>query len=160
MWLLHLLPSSFILWIVTSLLFIGAGGIIVGFFLKFIPLINQYQLPIQLTSIAVFCTGLYWYGGYSTEMLWRDKVSALEDQVTESKNQSKKTNTVIKKIYVDRVKIVKQDVVVVQEKIKEIEKLIDQDCRVAPEAISLLNEAARTRRSATDVGTLSKDKKQ
>jgi len=160
MWLLHLLPSSFILWIVSSLLFIGAGGIIVGFFLKFIPVINRYQLPIQLISIAVFCTGLYWYGGYSTEMLWRDKVAALENQVAESEQQSKKTNTVIKHVYRDRVKIVKQDVVVVQEKIKEIEKLIDQDCRVAPEAINLLNEAARTRRATADVGTLSKDEKQ
>jgi hypothetical protein len=142
------------------LLFIGAGGIIVGFFLKFIPVINRYQLPIQLISIAVFCTGLYWYGGYSTEMLWRDKVAALENQVAESEQQSKKTNTVIKHVYRDRVKIVKQDVVVVQEKIKEIEKLIDQDCRVAPEAINLLNEAARTRRATADVGTLSKDEKQ
>lgn len=159
MWLLHLLPDSFILFIVYVLMGLGALGIIAGFFIKFVPWINIYRTPIQIVSIILFCSGVYWYGGYTTEMLWRDKVAQLEEKVAESEKQSVKTNTVIKKVYVDRVKIVKQDIIVVQEKIREVEKLIDKECRVAPEAINLLNEAARPRKGTVEVGPLQKDEK-
>lgn len=160
MWLLHLLPDSFILFIVYALMGLGALGIIAGFFIKFIPWINIYRTPIQIVSIILFCSGVYWYGGYTTEMLWREEVVRLEEQVAEAEKKSVKTNTVIKKVYVDRVKIVKQDVVVVQEKIREVEKLIDKDCKVAPEAIQLLNQSARPRQGTVTVGPLTKDEKQ
>jgi len=160
MWLLHLLPDSLILFIVYALMGLGALGIIVGFFIKFIPWINIYRTPILIVSILLFCSGVYWYGGYTTEMLWREEVAKLEAKVAEAEKQSVKTNTVIKKVYIDRVKIVKQDVVVVQEKIREVEKLIDKDCKVAPEAIQLLNEAARPRKGTVEVGPLKKDEKQ
>jgi hypothetical protein len=93
-------------------------------------------------------------------MLWREEVARLEEKVAEAEQKSVKTNTVIKKVYLDRVKIVKQDVVVVQEKIREVEKLIDKDCRVAPEAIQLLNQAARPTKGTVTVGPLQKDEKQ
>ena len=161
MWLLHLLPTSLILWIVNIAMIVGLLGILVSFFIKFIPFINIYRTPIQIVSIIVFCSGIYWYGGYTTEMLWRDEVAKLEEKVAAAEKQSVKTNTVIKKVYVDRVKIVKQDVVVVQEKIKEVEKLIDKDCKVAPEAVQLLNQAAKPRNKGTvEVEPLKKDEKQ
>lgn len=154
MWLLHLLPDNLILFIVYALMGLGALGIILGFFIRFIPWVNIYRTPILIVSIILFCSGVYWYGGYTTEMIWREEVARLEEKVAESEKQSVKTNTVIKKVYVDRVKIVKQDVVVVQEKIREVEKLIDKECRVAPEAINLLNEAARPRKGTVEVGPL------
>jgi len=160
MWLLHLLPTSLILWIVNIAMIVGLLGILVSFFVKFIPFINIYRTPIQIVSIIIFCSGIYWYGGYTTEMIWRDEVAKLEEKVAEAEKQSVKTNTVIKKVYVDRVKIVKQDVVVVQEKIREVEKLIDKDCRVAPEAIQLLNQAAKPRKGIVEVEPLKKDEKQ
>ena len=159
MWILHLLPISFLLWIINGLLFIGAAGLIVGFFTKFIPFINIYRTPILIASVIVFCTGLYWKGGYSVEQDWRERVEAMEAKVAESEAKSKKVNKVIQKVYVDRVKIVKQDVVVIQEKIREVSNVIDRDCKVSPEAVNLLNQAAR-RRPVVEVEPLKKDEKQ
>jgi hypothetical protein len=157
MWLLHLLPDSFILLIVYVLMGLGSLGILLGFFIRFIPWINVYRTPIQIVSIVLFCSGVYWYGGYTTEMIWREQVAALEQQVADSEKKSVETNTVIKKVYIDRVKVIKQDVVVVQEKIREVQKIIDQDCRVAPEAINLLNEAAKSRKAIVEVQTLKRE---
>jgi hypothetical protein len=157
MWLLHLLPDSFILLIVYALMGLGALGILLGFFIRFIPWINIYRTPIQIVSIVLFCSGVYWYGGYTTEMIWREQVAALQQQVADSEKKSVETNTVIKKVYIDRIKVVKQDVVVVQEKIREVQKIIDQDCRVAPEAINLLNEAAKSRKSTVEVQPLKRE---
>ena len=160
MWLLHLLPDSFILLIVYALMGLGALGILLGFFIRFIPWINIYRTPIQIVSIVLFCSGVYWYGGYTTEMIWREQVAALEQQVADSEKKSVETNTVIKKVYIDRIKVVKQDVVVVQEKIREVQKIIDQDCRVAPEAINLLNEAAKLRKATVEVQPLKREDSQ
>jgi len=159
MWLLHLLPTSLILWIVNIAMIVGLLGILVSFFVKFIPFINIYRTPIQIVSIIIFCSGVYWYGGYSTEMIWRDQVAQMEAKVAESEAKSKKVNTVIKKVYLDRVKVVKQDVVVIQEKIKEVSTAIDKDCKVSPEAVNLLNQAAR-RKPVVEVEPLKKDDKQ
>ena len=159
MWLLHLLPTSLILWIVNIAMIVGLLGILVSFFIKFIPFINIYRTPIQIASIIVFCSGIYWYGGYTTEMMWRDQVAQMEAKVAESEAKSKKVNRVIQKVYVDRVKVVKQDVVVVQEKIREISNTIDKDCKITPEAIDLLNQAAR-RKPTVEVEPLKKDDKQ
>ena len=160
MWLLHLLPDSFILLIVYALMGLGALGILLGFFIRFIPWINIYRTPIQIVSIVLFCSGVYWYGGYTTEMIWSEQVAALEQQVADSEKKSVETNTVIKKVYIDRIRVVKQDVVVVQEKIREVQKIIDQDCRVAPEAINLLNEAAKSRKATVEVQPLKREDSQ
>jgi hypothetical protein len=69
-------------------------------------------------------------------------------------------NTEIEIVYRDRVKVVKQDVVVIQEKIREVEKVIDKGCVIAPEAISILNEAAKPKKGTVEVGPLKKDDKQ
>jgi len=159
MWILHLLPISFLLWIINGLLFIGAAGLIVGFFTKFIPFINIYRTPILIASVIIFCTGLYWKGGYSVEQDWRERVEAMEAKVAESEAKSKKVNKVIQKVYVDRVKVIKQDVVVIQEKIREVSNTIDKDCKVTPEAVNLLNQAAR-RKPVVEVEPLKKDEKQ
>ena len=107
MWLLHLLPTSLILWIVNTLLVVGVIGIVLGFFVKFIPVVNTYRLPIQIGSIIIFCVGLWWQGGYSVEQAWRERVEELEAKVARAEEQSKVINTKIKTKIVTRIQIVK-----------------------------------------------------
>jgi hypothetical protein len=107
MWLLHLLPTSLILWIVNTLLVVGAVGVVLGFFVKFIPVVNTYRLPIQIASIIIFCTGIYWQGGYSVEQAWRERVEALEARVAKAESESKTVNEKIKTKIVTKIQIVK-----------------------------------------------------
>lgn len=108
MWLLHLLPDSLILYITYAMLAVGLAGIIVGFFLGKIPFVSQYKLPIQLVSIILFCSGLYWYGGYSTEMAWRERVAEMEAKVREAEKKSDAANAEIQKRIVERTKLIKE----------------------------------------------------
>ena len=80
MLLLRFLPDSFILYAVYAALGIGLAGIILGSFFR--------QLIIQLVSIVIFCAGVYWYGGYSTEMEWRKRVADMEAKVKESEERA------------------------------------------------------------------------
>ena len=127
---------------------IGGGvlGLVISWFITFVPFINIYRKWIQIVSILALVGGVYWYGGYTVEKIWRDEVAKLEEKVRESEAKSAVVNKEIEIVYRDKVKIVKQDVVVVQEKIKEVEKVLDKGCIIAPEAISILNEAAKSKK--------------
>ena len=107
MWLLHLLPTSLILWIVNTLLVVGLIGIILGFFIKFIPLVNTFRLPIQIGSIVIFCVGLWWQGGYSVEQAWRERVEEMEARVAAAEAQSKTANTKIVTKVVTKTQIIR-----------------------------------------------------
>ena len=146
MWLLHLLPESLILFFTYCLIGGGVLSLVISWFITFVPFINIYRKWIQIASILALVSGVYWYGGYTVEKIWRDEVAKLEEKVRESEAKSAVVNKEIEIVYRDKVKIVKQDVVVVQEKIKEVEKVLDKGCIIAPEAISILNEAAKSKK--------------
>jgi hypothetical protein len=108
MWLLHLLPDSLILYITYAMLLAGLAGIILGFFLGKLPFVSQYRLPIQIVSIILFCSGLYWYGGYSTEMAWRERVAEMEAKVAAAEAKSKQLNSELEAKTVERTKLIRE----------------------------------------------------
>ena len=87
--------------------------------------------------------GVYFKGGYSVEVEWRERVKEVEAKVAVVEQKSQAANVVIQKVYVDKVKVVHDTKVVIQEKIIEKEKIIDAECKVAPEALDILNQAAK-----------------
>ena len=143
MWLLHLLPDSFLIWIINILITGGLIGMVVGFFGTKIPFVSTYARVIQIASIIAFCIGLYWKGGYSVEQDWRERVAEMEAKIKVSEEKSKEINTVIETKYKDRVKKITETKEVIVEKIKVNEKIIDAKCELDPMVISILNEAAK-----------------
>ena len=143
MFLLHLLPDAFLIWIINLLLVGGLIGIVVGFFGSKIPFVGTYARMIQIASIIIFCIGLYWKGGYSVEADWRERVAEMEAKIKVSEEKSKEINTVIETKYKDRVKKITETREVIVEKIKINEKIIDAKCEIDPMVISILNEAAK-----------------
>lgn len=143
---LAFIPDAFLAWVVNTILIAGIVGFAASFFFGFVvrwlPSIAPYRMIIQIVSIVLLVAGVYFKGGYSVEMAWRDRVAEMEAKVKVSEEKSKQANQEIKTVYVDRVKVVKETQVVIQEKIKNIEVKIDSQCKVAPEAIVILNEAA------------------
>ena len=143
MFLLHLLPDAFLIWIINLLLTGGLIGMLVGFFGSKLPFVGTYARIIQIASIIAFCIGLYWKGGYSVEQDWRERVAEMEAKVKISEEKSKEINTVIETKYKDRVKKITETKEVIVEKIKVNEKIIDAKCELDPMVISILNEAAK-----------------
>jgi len=143
MFLLHLLPDAFLIWIINILLTGGLIGMVVGFFGSKLPFVGTYARIIQIASIIAFCIGLYWKGGYSVEQDWRERVAEMEAKIKVSEEKSKEINTVIETKYRDRVKKITETKEVIVEKIKVNEKIIDAKCELDPIVISILNEAAK-----------------
>ena len=143
MFLLHLLPDAFLIWIINLLLVGGLIGIVVGFFGSKIPFVSTYARMIQIASIIIFCIGLYWKGGYSVEADWRERVAEMEAKIKIAEEKSKEANVVIETKYKDRVKKITETRNIIVEKIKINEKIIDAKCELDPVVISILNEAAK-----------------
>ena len=143
MWLLHLLPDTFLIWIINLLLIGGLIGMVIGFIGGKIPFVGTYATIIKIVSILLFCIGLYWKGGYSVEQDWRQRVAELEEKVKDAEEKSRQTNVVIETKYRDRIQKVTETRERIVEKIKEREKVIDAKCELDPAVISILNEAAK-----------------
>jgi hypothetical protein len=143
MWMMHLLPDSFLIFIIHALLVTGLIGMVIGFLGSKIPFVGAYATIIKIASILLFCIGVYWKGGYSVEADWRQRVAELEEKVKDAEEKSRQTNVVIETKYRDRVKTVTETRERVVEKIKEREKVINAKCELDPSVISILNEAAK-----------------
>ncbi len=147
-WIVSWIPDSMLAYVVNILLVVGAVSAFLSFFIihrivRWFPALAPYHLVIQVISAALLVAGLYFKGGYGVEMMWRERVAELEKKIQESEERAKQVNEKIVVKYKDRVKVIKDTQVVVQEKIKEVEKLVDAKCEVAPEAVNILNEAAK-----------------
>jgi hypothetical protein len=95
MWILYLLPDAFIVWVVNLLLLAGVALTAAAFFIKSIPLINQYRIPAQVLGIALLVVGVYFRGGYAVEQVWRERVAELQAQIVVAQAASKDANVKI-----------------------------------------------------------------
>jgi hypothetical protein len=143
MWILSFLPDSFLFWVINLILVLGLAGTLSSFFIRFIPFLFPYATPIKITGIVLLVLGVWFRGGYDVEMKWREKVREVEAKVAAAEAKSQEVNTVIEKVYVDRVRVVTETKVVIKKQIVEKEKIIDSVCVVVPEAIQILNQAAK-----------------
>lgn len=147
MWLLSFLPDSLLMYIINSVLVAGVVSFFLSFFvlhriLNKFPALAPYHLIIQIISVVLLVSGIYFKGGYSTEMVWRERVREVEAKVAAAEAKSKETNTVIQTQYRDKVRTVKEVQVVIQDRIVKEAVQMDAECKVDASAISILNQAA------------------
>jgi hypothetical protein len=145
-WMISLIPDSLLIWFINILLIAGLTGTVAGFFIKFIPFINQYRFPIQIASVVALVIGVYFKGGYATEMAWRDKIKAAEERAAIAEKKAEETNVKIQTKIVEKIKVVKDVQYVIQEKIIKEKEIIDKDCRVPQVAVDIHNNAAKNQK--------------
>jgi hypothetical protein len=155
-WMLSLIPDAVLNWVYWFIIALGISGIAAGWLGRWIPLYGKYVGFLKPAGVVVLVLGVWLRGGYDTEMAWRAKVAEAEAKVAAAEVKSKDANVVVKKVYVDRVKKVKELQIVYQDRIKEVEKKIDAQCVVAPEAISILNDAAKLRKGTVTIEEVKK----
>ena len=148
MWILHFLPTALILWICNTVLLAGILLTTVAFFIKLIPIINQYRIPAQVLGIALLVVGVYWRGGYAIEQEWRERLAAVEAKVAAAEAQSREVNTKIVTKVVTKTQVIRTrgaDIVkyVDREIIKYDTKFAPGgECEIPQEFIKALNDAA------------------
>lgn len=139
---LAFVPDSFLVYLVNMVFYTGVVCTVLGFLLRF-KFLAHYQFILQVVGVLTLALGLYFKGGFEVEQQWRDRVAVLEAKVAAAEAKSKEVNTVIQERVVTKIKKIKEVQYKNRDVIRQIEKIIDRDCTVPPEAIDILNAAAR-----------------
>jgi uncharacterized membrane protein YeaQ/YmgE (transglycosylase-associated protein family) len=154
MWMLSFVPDSLLIWIVNTILVIGAVGSFLSFFvlhkiLNKIPALAPYYLLIQVVSAVLLVAGIYFKGGYDVEASWRDKIRVAQEKAALAEAQAKETNVKLDAEIKKKQRVVKENTIVYRDRIREVEKIIDKECKIAPEAIDIHNAAAKNKSLGT-----------
>lgn len=138
MWILSYLPN-FLVHIIFSL---GLLGVIVGFIIEFLPLINRFKLPIQIAGITLLTLGVYLEGGIADAAKWELKAKELELKVAEAEAKSQKENVKIVEKVVKKTEYYRlRGNDVIQYVDREVTKY-DSQCVIPKEFIKAHNDAA------------------
>ena len=140
---LSFLPDSFLIWIINTILVLGLIGTFSSYIIRFVPPIMPYASIIKTIGIVLLVAGVWFRGGYDNEMSWRAKVADLEAKVAVSEQQSKEANTKLDAAIKEKVKVVKEVQLVIQERIKQSANKMDAMCTVDNSVVFILNDAAR-----------------
>jgi len=154
-WLFGIIPDSLFIWITYILFGIGVVLYLASKLVLWIPMMGQYKLPAELVGVVFLVVGSYLFGSYGTEMVWRNRVAELEAKVKVAEEKSQQVNTVIETKIVEKIKVVKENVYVNREIIKEVAgKQLDAQCTLPKSTVSLHDSASRNevpeRAAATD----------
>lgn len=138
MWILSFLPN-FLVHIIFS---IGILGVIAGFILESLPLVNRFKMPIQFASIALLTLGSYLEGGLANQKSWELKAKELEVKIAEAEAKSQKENVKIVEKVVKKTEYYRlRGNDVIQYVDREVTKY-DNQCVIPKEFVKAHNDAA------------------
>ena len=154
-WMLSLIPDSLFVWIYYIFTIAGFGLYIGSKLVKWIPMMGQYKLPAELVGVVLLVVGAYLFGGHNVQQAWLARVAELEAKVKIAEEKSQQVNTIIETKIVTKVKVIKENVYVNREIIKEVAgKQLDASCSLPKSTVSLHDSASRNevaeRTAATD----------
>jgi hypothetical protein len=136
MWLLHFLPDSLLAFIVDAVLIAGVLATVLTCFLlkhviRLVPTLAPHVKIAQIASILLLLAGVYFKGGYSAEMAWREEAEA---QAANQKldNRGK-----------EKVKIIREKGVIIKQYVDREVTKYDATCKIPQEVVRAHNAAAK-----------------
>ena len=150
-WLLQLVPDSIFVWITYLLFAAGLVLYVASKLVSWIPLIGQYRLPAELVGVVALVIAGYFYGGIS----YREQIAEMKQRVRIAEQQSQKVNTVIETKIIEKVKVVKENVYITREIVRDTAgRQLDAQCSLPRSTVSLHDSASGNqvpqRAAATD----------
>jgi hypothetical protein len=153
MWIFSFISDEFLIYIVNCILIIGAISTFLSFFvinrlLRWWPGMAAYYHILQILSLVVFVAGVYFKGGYSTELEWREKVKEAEEKVAKAEQLSAQANKALEEKVATKTKVIKEKGQTIYQYIdrevvkdKEVIKFVE-NCPIPSAVIKSHNAAA------------------
>lgn len=133
------------------LLGISLGMIIAGFLLylavklaRFLPVLQAQKLLAEIIALVLLAMGFYLKGIQVDREELRNQARQAIERAEAAEQATAEANQKLQDLARQRSRVIRDNRVIVQEKIKEVERIINRECVVAPVVIDLHNQAART----------------
>lgn len=135
LWLINVLPN----WVTHLILLSGIALLVVSFFVRFIPLINTYRLPVKVLGFVLLLSGVWLEGG----LYYVDQTRA---EVERIKKESAEATVRVEKDYQVKTKIIKEKGDKIVEYVdRYITKEIDARCDIPVNVVELHDSAAKNK---------------
>ena len=138
-WLLQLIPDSIFVWITYLLFAAGVVLYVASKLVSWIPLMGQYRLPAELVGVVALVIAAYFYGGIS----YREQIAEMKQRIKVAEEKSQQINTVIETKIIEKVKVVKQNVYITREIVRDTAgRQLDAQCSLPRSTVSLHDSAS------------------
>jgi hypothetical protein len=122
-----------------------ATGIVLymaSFFLALFPVLLPYRKIFHILSLFFIIIGVYFAGGYGTEMEWRKRVQDMQAKVAKAEEQSKQANVKLDNKAQQKVKVIREKGLVVKQYIDREVTKYDNQCVIPKEFVKAHNDSA------------------
>ena len=141
LWLLN----SWISYIVHAALVAGVIGTFFGSIVTRIPIINSYGAIVKTIALPLLIVAIFAEGYLFASKSWIEEAKKFEEKVKVAEQKSKEANDKLGQALTDKNNSVKQQQIVIQEKIKEVQVKVNAECKISPDVVKILNDAAKVK---------------
>lgn len=141
MWFLSFIPDWILQWAIHGLVILGLVLTFIGSIVRFVPIIQPYALVGRQLGIVLLVIGVFFEGGYATEMSYRARIAEMQAKIKEAEIQSAKANEKLAAEVSKNKELIKEKV---NQNAKDIEakrEAINAECKLSDDAWVLYNRA-------------------
>jgi hypothetical protein len=142
-WLIEQILNDLPVWLWPAVAGAGAVVYLLSGLLTTFPAFKLYTKLIKPVSAIVVLLAVFMYGGAGVTALYQARVDQVKKEVEVAKQASADANKQLVNVRKIKQKVIHDRQVVIHERIREVEKKIDTQCKVDPAAIDILNTAAK-----------------
>jgi hypothetical protein len=113
--------------------------------IRIIPTLAPHVKIAQIISVVLLLSGVYFRGGYSSEMAWRERVREMEVRVAAAEQQSQEANAKIDTQGKEKIKIIREKGVIIKQYVDREVTKYDNTCVIPKEVVRAHNAAAENK---------------
>ena len=141
MWFLSFIPDWILQWAIHGLVILGLVLTFIGSLVRFIPIIQPYALVGRQLGIVLLVIGVFFEGGYATEMSYRARIAEMQAKIKEAEIQSAKANEKLAAEVSKNKELIKEKVNKNAKDIEAKREAINAECKLSDDAWVLYNRA-------------------
>ena len=141
MWFLSFIPDWILQWAIHGLVILGLVLTFIGSLVRFIPVIQPYALVGRQLGIVLLVVGVFFEGGYATEMSYRARIAEMQAKIKEAEIQSAKANEKLAAEVSKNKELIKEKVNRNAKDIEAKREAINAECKLSDDAWVLYNRA-------------------
>ena len=139
MWFLSFIPDWILQWAIHGLVILGLLLTFVGSLVRFIPIIQPYALVGRQLGIVLLVIGVFFEGGYATEMSYRARIAEMQAKIKEAEVKSAKANEKLAAEVSKNKELIKEKVNKNAKDIEAKREAINAECKLSDDAWVLYN---------------------
>jgi hypothetical protein len=141
MWFLSFIPDWILQWAIHGLVILGLVLTFIGSIVRFVPIIQPYALVGRQLGIVLLVIGVFFEGGYATEMSYRARIAEMQVKIKEAEIQSAKANEKLAAEVSKNKELIKEKVNRNAKDIEAKRDAINAECKLSDDAWVLYNRA-------------------